>query len=84
MIVWKRKADGEKLHNRYLLTNIAGALFGTGSDESDNPHAEESDDIILLEDGQYLLRYNQYTSTSPAFDRVGEPIAIASQDTSAT
>ena len=84
VIVWKRKSDGEKLHNRYLLTNIAGVLFGTGSDESDNPDAEESDDIILLEEGQYLIRYKQYTSTSPAFDRVGEPIPIASQVTSAT
>jgi hypothetical protein len=80
VIVWKQKTDGEKLHNRYLLTNIYGVLFGTGSDESDNPDSEESDDIVLLEEGQYLMRYKQYTGTPPAFDLVGEPIPIAPQD----
>ncbi|UCF89804.1 MAG: hypothetical protein JSW39_16015 [Desulfobacterales bacterium] len=81
VIVWKRRTDGEKLHNRYLLTNIYGVIFGTGSDESENPDSKESDDIVLLEEGQYLMRYKQYTGTPPAFDRVGESIPIAPQKT---
>lgn len=81
VVVWKQKPDGEKLHNRYLLTNIYGVIFGTGSDESENPASKESDDIVLLEEGQYLMRYKQFTGTPPAFDRVGEPIPIASQGT---
>ena len=81
VIVWKQKFDGEKLHNRYLLTNIYGVIFGTGSDESENPGSKESDDIVLLEEGQYLMRYKQFTGTPPAFDRVGEPIPIAPQET---
>jgi len=80
VMVWKQKTGGEKLHNRYLLTNIYGVLFGTGSDASENTDAEESDDIVLLEEGQYLMRYKQYTGTPPAFDLVGEPIAIAFQE----
>jgi len=81
VIVCKQRTDGEKLHNRYLLTNIYGVIFGTGSDESENPDSKESDDIILLEEGQYFMRYKQYTGTPPAFDRVGEPIPIASTET---
>jgi hypothetical protein len=79
VIVWKQRADGEKLHNRYLLTNIHGVIFGTGSDESENPDSKESDDIVLLDEGQYLKRYKQYTGTTPAFDPVGQPIPITSQ-----
>jgi hypothetical protein len=79
--MWKQRSDGEKLHNRYLLTNLYGVLFGTGSDESDNRDSEESDDIVLLEEGQYFMRYKQYTGTPPAFGRVGDPIPIAPQET---
>jgi hypothetical protein len=79
VIVWKQRTGGEKLHNRYLLTNLYGVIFGTGSDESENPDSKESDDIVLLEEGQYLMRYRQYTGTSPAFDLVGEPIPISPQ-----
>ncbi len=76
VIVWKQRTGGEKLHNRYLLTNTYGVIFGTGSDESENPDSKESDDIVLLEEGQYLMRYRQYTGTPPAFDLVGKPIHI--------
>jgi hypothetical protein len=79
VIVWKQRTGGEKLHNRYLLTNLYGVIFGTGSDESENPDSKESDDIVLLEEGQYLMRYRQYTGKSPAFDLVGEPIPISPQ-----
>ena len=29
----KQKQDGEKLHNRYILTDLGGVTFGTGLDE---------------------------------------------------
>lgn len=76
VIVWKQKVGGENLHNRYLLTNLFGAIFGTGSDEADNPSSVESDDIVPLEEGQYMTRYQQYSSTNPAFDMVGQPFII--------
>jgi len=81
VIVWKQRAGGEKLHNRYLLTNLYGVIFGTGSDEAENPDSKESDDIVLLEEGQYLMRYRQYTGTPAAFDLVGKPIPIMPQET---
>jgi len=77
MVVWAQKEGGEKLHNRYLLTNICGVLFGAGSDEAENTESDESDDIILLEEGQYMTRYQQYLGTPPAFDIVGQPFVIS-------
>ncbi len=80
VVIWKQKDGGEKLHNRYILTNICGVIFGTGSDETDNPDAEESDDIVLLDEGQYCTRYKQYSSSNPAFDMVSEPIFIVGKN----
>ena len=78
VVVWKQKVGGENLHNRYLLTNLFGVMFGTGSDEANNPDDQESDDIVLLEEGQYVTRYQQYKGTPSAFDLVGQPFVINS------
>lgn len=78
IIVWKEKENGEKLHNRYLLTDRFGVMFGTGSDSADNPGSKESDDIVLLDEGQYQNRYKQYSNSAPAFDMVGKPFIISS------
>jgi hypothetical protein len=77
IVVWKQKVGGEKLHNRYLLTNIFGVMFGTGSDEADNPDTVESDDIVLLEEGQYMTRYQQYSGSLSTYDIVGQPFVIS-------
>lgn len=74
--IWREKEKGQKLHNRYLLTNMCGVMFGTGSDASDDPEAEESDDIVLLDEGQYQTRIRQYTGSPPAFELVGKPFVI--------
>jgi len=76
VVVWRQKIRGEKLHNRYLLTNLFGVMFGIGSDEADNPNDQESDDIVLLEEEQYVIRYQQYKGTTSAFDIVGQPFVI--------
>jgi hypothetical protein len=74
--IWKEKDKGQKLHNRYLLTNICGVMFGTGLDAADDPGKEESDDIVLLDEGQYQTRVRQYTGSAPSFDLVGKPFVI--------
>lgn len=76
MVIWKQRENGEKLHNRYLLTDLLGVMLGTGSDEAENPSAKESDDIVLLEEGQYSTRYGQYSENSSAFDQVGQPFFL--------
>lgn len=71
--VWKQREGGEKLHNRYVLTDIGGVSFGTGLDHGKEG---ETDDITLLNRDQYVLRWYQYASDTPAFDLVAEPFQV--------
>jgi len=59
------KATGEKLHNRYVLTEFGGVSFGVGTDSGDKYH---TDDLFLLDRDTYLHRWNQYWNAE-AFDR---------------
>ena len=70
----RQKQDGEKLHNRYILTNLGGVAFGTGLDEGNKG---ETDDITLMDRGQYELRWSQYGGDPPAgFEQEGDPIEV--------
>lgn len=62
---------GEKLHNRYILTEHGGVSFGVGLDRGDG-----TDDLHLLRRDQYEKRWSQYTRGSPAFDWSETPIRI--------
>ena len=62
---------GEKLHNRYVLTEHGGVSFGVGLDRGDG-----TDDLHLLRRDQYEKRWSQYTRGSPAFDWSETPIRI--------
>jgi hypothetical protein len=61
----KEKPDGEKLHNRYILTELGGVSFGIGTDEGEAHH---TDDLVLLDCETYLKRWDQYVVNS-VFDR---------------
>lgn len=61
--------NGEKLHNRYILTDIGGVTFNVGLDEGE---VGQTDDVTLMDRKQYELRWAQYSGGSPAFVRVGE------------
>jgi len=76
VVVWKQQPKGEKLHNRYLLTDLFSVMFGTGVDQADDPAGQETDDITVLSEPQHHTRRNQYTGASPAFDLVGAPLII--------
>lgn len=69
----RQRSGSEKLHNRYILTDLGGVSFGVGLDDGD---AGETDDIQLLDRAQYDERWRQYASESPAFDRPEPPISI--------
>ena len=69
-IRWKQKIVGEKLHNRFILTDRGGVMFGVGLDDGDGA-VGETDDIKLLDDETYKIRWQQYTS-GVAFDLVDE------------
>jgi hypothetical protein len=51
----------EKLHNRYVFTDIGGVFFGIGLAEEDEGHR---DDVALLDAELYELRWRQYALLS--------------------
>jgi hypothetical protein len=67
------REGGEKLHNRYILTDIGGVSLQIGLDEG---HSGETEDIDLMDRAKYLKRWSQYAGSELAFDRVGKPIQI--------
>lgn len=69
IIRWHHIGGGEKLHNRYILTNLGGIQFGIGLDAGDKGQTE---DIFLMDVEQYELRWEQYASGNPAFTHNGE------------
>lgn len=70
---WKERPGGQRLHNRYILTDIGGVSFLHGLDTG---QAGETDDIHRLDLAQYTLRCQQYDPAALAFDRAAEPLII--------
>ena len=71
----RERQDGERLHNRYILTELGGISFGVGLDEAAAPSIAR-DDLHVLDRGQYEERWRQYSDGSLAF--ISEhPISIA-------
>jgi hypothetical protein len=64
---------GAQLHNRYILTDVGGVLFGVGLDDGDDG---ETDDLHLLDRAQYEERWRQYVGDELAFDRPEPPVEI--------
>ena len=66
---WKNRDGGERLHNRYILTDIGGVQFGVGLDEGDQG---TTDDIALLSSESYRRRFAEYSGPAHAFDLEGQ------------
>lgn len=62
---WKQRLDGEKLHDRYLLTDIGGVDFSIGLAEG---LKGETQKISLLKKETYEGIWERYMSKNPAFD----------------
>ena len=62
----KQRSCGESLHNRYILTDVGGLLFGHGLDDRQGTH----DDLVLLDEVPYWIRWNQYANGPYVFDWV--------------
>ncbi len=61
---WKEKPLGEKLHDRYLITDIGGVDFSTGIDEGTEGQTQK---IALLKLNTYRKIWEDYVSEHPAF-----------------
>jgi hypothetical protein len=73
ILQWREREQGEKLHNRFILTDLGGVSFGVGLDDSDGEDGQ-TDDIQLLNEETYGMRFAQYAGSTPAFDPVAEII----------
>ncbi len=71
ILQWREREQGEKLHNRFILTDMGGVSFGVGLDDADGDDGQ-TDDVYLLNEETYTMRFAQYTSSNPAFDLVAE------------
>ena len=70
----RQKQGGERLHNRYVLSDLGGVSFGYGLDEGDEG---ETDDITLMDLEQYEARWSQYSGDPPAaFEQEGTAVEV--------
>jgi len=70
---WRERTGGQRLHNRYILTDLGGVSFHHGLDCG---FEGETDDITRLGREQYERRCMQYIKNSSAFDKVIDPLEI--------
>jgi hypothetical protein len=66
---WKQRAGQEKLHDRFILTDLGGVGFTVGLD---NGRGGETTGIRLISREEYRLLWSQYAGAPPTFD-VGQP-----------
>ncbi|EMS79058.1 hypothetical protein [Desulfotignum phosphitoxidans] len=69
---WKQRQDSEKLHNRYILTDIGGIKVDPGMDDG---KAGENFEVILLERTLYEKQWKDFVE-KPAFDLSEDPFTI--------
>ena len=74
--IWKQREHGQRLHNRYILTELYGVIFGTGLDQSDNHTTAETDDVLLLNSRQRADHWKEYLGNPSAFDVAVPQFAI--------
>ena len=74
--VWKQREQGEKLHNRYILSEICGVAFGTGLDQNNDPSASETDDLHMMDSAKLTVRWQDYLGSPSAFDPVTPQFTI--------
>lgn len=70
LVRWQQRDGGEKLHNRYILTDRGGVGLGVGLDDGT---PGETDEFKFFDDAVRERRWKQFTS-EPAFDFVDDLI----------
>lgn len=77
--IWKQREHGQRLHNRYILTELYGVIFGTGLDQCDNHTTVETDDVLLLNSKQRAVHWKEYLGNPSAFDAVVQQFVITGE-----
>jgi hypothetical protein len=65
---WKERLGGERLHNRYLLTDVGGVQFGDGIEVGEDGHYDR---VSILDEPSWSALWTHYASATPAFDEGG-------------
>lgn len=65
IVAWRERPRGEKLHPRYILTNVGGVRFEVGLDSGDSG---QTCDVSLLDQDLYLKRWADFQLQTAAFD----------------
>lgn len=73
IVRWRRRPDGDGLHNRYVLTDRGGVKFPWGL-LGDNQR--ESDDINLMAPSTHEKRWSHLTGDSPEFEFIDEAFLL--------
>jgi hypothetical protein len=73
---WQQKAGGEELHNRYMLTDLGGIRFGAGLDEG---APGETDELEILDDNAYRLRFTQYHPAGTTFELADQVVVVGTR-----
>lgn len=73
---WSQRRGGPRLHNRYLLTDVAGVQFG---DSVSGGAAGEQDHLAILPDASRAELWAQYVDPGTGFERIGTAITVTGQ-----
>jgi len=65
---WRQRSGGDRLHNRYLLTDVAGVQFG---DSIERGSAGEQDRVSILDEPSRAKLWAQYVQSPGGFDSGG-------------
>lgn len=72
-----QRSGGERLHNRYILTEVGGVVFSAGLDDGADG---ETDDVTLMDRAQYELRWSQHATNAMAFEVPEVRVEVRSRD----
>lgn len=73
---WRKKPHGQRFHNRYVLTDLGGVMFGDGLDDDDGDGGAQTDDVHLLTRDQYVLRWEQFAKENGTFECIDRPRTV--------
>lgn len=78
VVVWRERLRGQKLHNRYVLTDIGSVSFGVGLDCNEESFHQtlvqsQTDDVSCLSETHHDSRWSEYV-LAPAFDKVADAV----------
>jgi len=76
LFLWQEREDGQKFHNRYILTDIGGVAFGHGLDEG---RESEMDYVTRLAPELYDLCCKQFNDKSSIFDLAVDPLVLSKE-----